>query len=140
MDENITRIHEHMRTPRIYGVHIIHKELSYVIVGILYKVHDALGRYAREKQYSDLIEKYLREKNISYEREKKLSAVGDDTNRADFIIDNKIILEVKVIPLISREEYYQLQRYLRIAGVKLGILVNFRQKYLKPKRILNSEI
>lgn len=129
-----------MRTPRTQNKNIIHKELSYILVGITYKVHDALGRYAREKQYSDLIEQHLKEKRMPYEREKKLSATGTDTNKADFIIDNKILLEVKAVPFMGREEYYQVLRYLGITNMKLGILVNFRQKYLRPKRIINSQI
>lgn len=130
---------EYMRTPRTYRSDIIHKELSYLVCGILFKVHDTLGRYAREKQYCDLIEELLKEKGITYVREKKLSATGMDRNSADFIIEGKMILEVKAKPLILREEYYQLRRYLRLANLKLGILVNFRQQYLRPKRILNSE-
>lgn len=129
-----------MRTTRIYKPDIIHKELSYTLFGLLFRVHDMLGRYAREKQYSDLMEKYLKEASIPYEREKQLSVAEVDKNRADFIIDNKIILEVKVMPLVGREEYYQLLRYLGAASLKLGILVNFRQKYLRPKRILNSHV
>lgn len=129
-----------MRTTRTYRSDIIHKELSYTLFGLLFKVHDTLGRYAREKQYSDLIEKYLKEMGVPYEREKRLSVAGIDNNKADFVIDNKIILEVKAVPLVGREEYYQLLRYLGAAHLKLGVLVNFRQKYLRPKRILNSNV
>ncbi|MBI4137705.1 MAG: hypothetical protein HY472_00465 [Candidatus Sungbacteria bacterium] len=70
------------------------------------------GRYGREKQYCDLIEKLFKEKGIAYEREKVLSRVGSDRNKADFIIENRIILEVKTMPLMGKEEYYQLLRYL----------------------------
>lgn len=129
-----------MRTTRTSGVEIIHKELSYILFGIFYKVHDEYGRYAREKQYSDRIEYYLKEKGIPYEREKKLSATRIDVNKADFIIADKIILEIKAVPLVGREEYYQILRYLNLADLKLGMLVNFRQKYLRPKRIINSKI
>ncbi len=118
---------------------IIYKELSYELCGILYKTHDILGRYALEKQYGDLIEKFLIEKNIAYEREKLISKTGDDINRADFIIENKIILELKVRPIITREDYYQVKRYLEFSDLFLGILVNFRHHYLKPKRIINSK-
>lgn len=117
---------------------IIHKELSYEINGIFFAVHDALGRYALEKQYGDLVEKLLKEKGLPYEREKILFRTGDDVNRADFIVKNQILIELKAKPFITKEDYYQVKRYLEAADLLLGIIVNFRQKYLKSKRIINN--
>ena len=48
---------------------IIHRELSYKITGLLFKVHNDLGRYKNEKQYSDYFERLLKENNINYKRE-----------------------------------------------------------------------
>ena len=118
---------------------IIHKELSYMLVGIFYKVHDQLGQYAREKQYGDLLEKLLKEKGISYKREALISKTGDDINKADFIVDNSIVIELKVKPGVNREDYYQVKRYLEMSNLLLGMIVNFRQNYLKPKRVINSK-
>lgn len=53
---------------------------------------------------------------------------------------DKIILEIKAIRVLTRETYYQVRRYLQAFNKKLGLLVNFRDKYLRPKRILNSAI
>ena len=116
---------------------IIYKELSYKIVGLLYKTHDELGRYARESQYGHFLEQLLKENNICYEREKVLLVADVCKNKADFIIDDKIILELKVRPAVTRDDYYQIQRYLQASNLKLGLLINFRQKYLSPKRIIN---
>ena len=116
---------------------IIYKELSYKIVGLLYKTHDELGRYARESQYGHFLEQLLKENNICYEREKVLLVADVCKNKADFIIDDKIILELKVRPAVIRDDYYQIQRYLQASNLKLGLLINFRQKYLSPKRIIN---
>ncbi len=119
---------------------IIYKELSYKINGLLFKVHDALGRYARKNQYADLFELYLKEENIPYEREKNISKTSVDKNRSDFLIEKSIVLEMKVKTFTNQTDYYQVKRYLEILNLKLGILVNFRQKYLSPKRILNSKV
>lgn len=121
---------------------IIYHEISYALTGIFFDVHNELGRYCREKQYCDVIEKLLIEKGIKYEKElifkSENDLLKDGSNRADFIIENKIIVEVKAVRFIGKSEYYQMQRYLQAFGKKLGILVNFNQKYIKPKRIINS--
>ena len=118
---------------------IIYKELSYRLNGLLFGLHNLLGRYCREKQYEDALEKILKENNINYVREKSLPIDMVDnqhTNKADFVIEDKIIFELKSKPLITREDYSQMQRYLQASGYKLGLLVNFRSKYLKPIRII----
>jgi len=51
-----------------------------------------------------------------------------------------MIVDFKAKRLITKDDYYQMQRYLKSANIKLGLIVNFRQKYLKPKRILNNDI
>lgn len=87
-----------MRTQRIIkkNVEIYHPELSYEIVGILFKVHDKLGRYCREKQYCDEIEAMLNLKNINYSREKFLDSDNKD-NKTDFLLENVIVLTQNII-------------------------------------------
>lgn len=116
---------------RQYG--FFYPELSYTTVGILLNTHNELGPYAREKQYGDKIEEKLREIGLFYEREVKIS---DSGNIADFILDRKIILELKTERFITKEHYFQVQRYLQATNLNLGILVNFRNKYIKPIRIV----
>ncbi len=121
---------------------LIYKDLSYDITGLLFKVHNQLGRYCNEQQYGDAFEELLKTSGINYEREKILppSFKGERAgrNRVDFIIENKIIVELKAIRVLDTEEYYQVQRYLHAFNIKLGLLINFRDKYIKPRRILNS--
>ena len=121
---------------------LIYGELSYAINGILFAVHNELGRYRNEKQYGDLIEKHLTERRIPYEREKILpvSFDGERPNRSkvDFLIDGKIILEIKSKRFLEKNDYFQLMRYLETSKKRLGILVNFHQKYLVPKRVVDG--
>jgi GxxExxY protein len=121
---------------------IFFPELSYKITGILFSTHNQLGRYCNEKQYADEIEYQLKKLKIKYEREKVLPQAFESEkkgrNKADFLIEENIILEIKVQRVILREDYYQIKRYLQSLNKKLGILVNFREKYIKPRRILNS--
>ncbi len=121
---------------------IIYKELSYIINGLLFQVHNDLGRYCNEKQVCDKIEFYLKTNKLQYKREFILppSFVGekDGRNRIDFLIDDKIILEIKCKRFLVKDDYFQTQRYLHALNKKLGILVNFRDERLKPRRVLNS--
>ena len=123
---------------------VVYPELSYKITGLLFKVHNELGRYKNEKQYADRLEKILKDEEIEYCKETPLkrSFDGERNNRniPDFIIENKIIIDAKAKRLISRDDYFQMKRYLTSAKKKLGIIVNFQQKYLTPRRVLNSEI
>ena len=122
-----------MATNKKFDKKVLHPELSYTITGILFSVHNELGPYAREKQYGDLIERKLIESKISYKRE---VVIGDTGNILDFIIDKKIILELKTTRILTREHYRQIQNYLQQTGLNLGLLINFRDRYIKPSRII----
>ena len=113
---------------------ILYPELSYQITGICFEVQNRLGRFAREKQYCDLLEELFEHSSISFKREFTINGTG---NRIDFLIADVIIVEVKVIPFILKREFDQARRYLDITNLELALLVNFREKYLKPQRVLN---
>jgi GxxExxY protein len=123
---------------------LLYKDLSYKINGLLFKVHNELGRYKNEKQYGDKFELLLNENNIKYKREfilpPSFSGENKNRNKVDFFIEDEIIIDFKAKTIITKEDYFQMQRYLDASSKKLGIIVNFRFKYLKPKRIINSKI
>jgi GxxExxY protein len=121
---------------------VIHKELSYLVNGLLFKTHRELGRFRNEKQYADYFEKLLLKEGIEYVREYRFDdnryGAGKTRCICDFIIAGKIILEFKAKENISKDEYYQVKRYLVTLNLELGIIVNFRQTRIIPKRVLNS--
>lgn len=116
-------------------------DLSYQITGICFEVHNDLGRFCRERQYSDRLEQLLKENNIDYKREIRIDKLTDspEGNIADFLIENKIVLDIKAKRFITKEDYYQMLRYLKASKLQLGLIVNFRNTYLKPKRVINNE-
>ncbi len=121
---------------------VLYPELSYLIYGLCYKVHNELGRFKNEKQYADAFEALLKKNDIKYEREKALPISFEDEkerrNIPDFIIEDEIIADFKAKRVISKADYYQIKRYLDCYKKELGLIVNFREYYLKPKRVLNA--
>jgi len=115
---------------------LIYPKLSYEIVGICFEVHNQLGRFAKEKQYCDILEDKFKLLKIPYKRELNIKNTG---NILDFLVDNKLIMEVKAKRMITKDDYYQTQRYLQSLNMKLGLLVNFRSRYLKPIRIVRID-
>ena len=115
---------------------LIYPDLSYKITGLLFEVHNEIGRYGREAQYCNLLAEKLDKVKLNYVRE---LVVGNTGNRIDFFIEGKIVIEAKAKDVITREDYFQTQRYLQALNAKLGILVNFHQMYLHPKRVVRIE-
>ncbi len=115
-------------------INFLFGDLTYKINGILIEIHKELGSYAREKQVCDLIEIKFKERGVNYQREVR---IGDSGNIIDFIVDGKIILELKTRPFLIREHYDQVKRYLTQTNLMLGLLINFRSQRLQIKRVLN---
>ena len=114
-------------------IDLLYEDLTYKIRGLLFEVHRELGRFAKEKQYGDLIEKKFKEQGFIYKRE---LTIGDSGNIVDFCVDDKLLLEIKAKPFLLKSDYYQVQRYLQSTQMKLGLLVNFRPEFLNPQRVL----
>lgn len=112
---------------------LIYPDLSYKITGICFDVHNTLGRFAREKQYGNLLADLLSKNKLIFQREFR---VGNTGNIVDFIVENKILLELKAKRIVTKEDYFQTQRYLQILRLKLGIIINFQSRYLNPKRVI----
>lgn len=120
---------------------IIYAELSYILNGIFFQIHNELGRFRNEQQYADALEDKLKRDEINFIREQFLppSFQGEHSNRnkPDFIIEGKIVVDIKAKRFITKDDYFQMKRYLVSSQMKLGILVNFRQIALTPKRVAN---
>lgn len=125
-----------MPTNRIFKKDLLYPELSYRIAGFCFQTHNELGRFGREKQYADLLELKFKEAHLQYKRE---LIIGNTGNVADFLIEDNILVELKAKPFITKEDYFQVQRYLNMLKVRLGLIVNFRSRYLVPKRVILIE-
>ena len=120
---------------------LIYPELSYKIIGLLFEVHNRLGGNFEEKYYQRAVEKLLKTYPIEFERELKadISYEGDKIGKyfLDFLIEHKIVLELKAVPVLQPIHFRQVRSYLKVKNLRLGILANFRGKKLLYRRILN---
>jgi len=126
------------------GEKIIYKDLSYKIIGILFRVHSELGNRYQEKYYQRAVDIELKREKISYKKELKidLSYQGEIIGKyfLDFLVEDKIALELKAEPRLKRNDFKQLFAYLKATGLKLGIIANFRTEKLIFKRVLNLNL
>ena len=121
---------------------IIFKEESYKIIGICMNIHSTLGNGFLEAVYSEVLEKEFVKNNIPYQREVKLDLFFngeklDKKYKADFICFDNIILEIKAVSFIHENFTKQTLNYLKATEKKLGLLINFGERSLQYKRIIN---
>lgn len=120
---------------------LLYKEESYNLLGVLFEVHNNLGGGFLEVVYSDAIEYELKLRKIPFEREKKYQVQYKDTILphhfyADFVVYDKIILEIKSTTHTNDAHIAQCLNYLKISGKKLALLVNFEADKLMHHRIV----
>lgn len=101
-----------------------------------------LGPGLLEKCYQEALEIELEVRGLPFEREKSFDLFYKDKLLnakyiADFVVDNKIIVELKSVSDILPEHRAQLINYLRISGLKLGLLVNFKNRKVDIERLTN---
>jgi len=125
-------------------VNIIYPELSYKLMGVMFKVHRRLGNSYQEKYYQRAIEIEFSKEKIPYKREVlvKLDYENESIGRyfLDFVAEDKIALEIKTVPFMNKEYLNQVLAYLNATNLKLGIVVNFRTNRLTYKRLVNPRV
>jgi len=126
---------------RVNKKDLLFPELSFKIVGILFDVHNTLGFGYLEKYYQKAIAAKFRNENIRFTEQEKVEIViaGEVIAKGytDFIIEDKIILEIKKGDTYRKTNIDQLLSYLKMKKMELGILANFTSKGLLYKRIVN---
>lgn len=119
---------------------ILYKELSYEVVGAAMEVHRILGSGFLEAVYQAALAHEFRQRGIPFEQYKKLKVeykgviVGD--YEADFLVDSKIVVELKATSAFIKKDEAQAHNYLAATGVHLAILLNFGVESLQSQRII----
>ena len=120
---------------------LIYKNESYDVVGTLFEVYNHLGSGFLEVVYKDALEYEFKLRNIPFSREVEFKVNYKDICLphkfyADFVVFDKIILEVKSIEAIHEKHVAQCINYLKVSNLKLCILANFHKDFLDHKRIV----
>ena len=121
---------------------IIYKDESFKIIGICMSIHSIMGHGFLEAVYAEVLEKEFIKNNIPYQREVRLDLFFngeklDKKYKADFVCFGDIILEIKSVSFLHENFSRQTLNYLKATNKKLGLLINFGEKSLRYKRIIN---
>lgn len=116
------------------------EDLTYKIIGAAMEVHKILGRGFLESVYEESLAYEFKKRKIGFERQKSLPIHYKEIIAkeciCDFLIEDKIILEIKAIKKLTEIEEAQLQNYLVATKKRIGLLINFGEESLKHKRII----
>jgi GxxExxY protein len=120
-------------------------ELATVIVDCCYKVHTSLGPGLLESVYEEILTYELLKQNLKIKRQHPIPVIYETIKldlgfRADLIVEDKVVIEIKSVEAIAPVHGKQVLTYLKLTDKKLGLLVNFNEALIKDgiRRIVNN--
>jgi GxxExxY protein len=126
-------------------VKMTENEIAIIIVDCCYKVHVALGPGLLESVYEEILTYELVKAGLGVKRQHPIPVIYESVRmdlgfRADLIVEDKVVIEIKSIELIAPVHGKQVLTYLKLTNLKLGILVNFNVALIKEgiQRIVNN--
>jgi len=110
--------------------------LTREVIGAAIEVHKLLGPGLLESAYEECLARELVLRNIRFERQKPAPVVYKDVKlqcgyRMDFLIDGRVVLELKAVEALAPVHEAIVLTYLRLSGCRLGLLINFNVPILK---------
>ena len=120
-------------------------EISKIVWDIAFHIHTKLGPGLFESVYEEIFAYELNKTGLNFERQKPIPLIWETIKldagfRADIIIENKVIVELKSVETIHPVHQKQVLTYIKITNQKLGILINFNANLIKDgfQRIVNK--
>lgn len=120
-------------------------ELATIIVDCCFKIHTSLGPGLLESVYEETLAYELITRELTIKRQQGIGVTYENIKmdlgfRAYLIVEDKVIIEIKSVEAIAPVHHKQLLTYLRLTGIKLGLLVNFNEVLIKKgiQRIVNG--
>jgi len=122
----------------------VEDKLTYKIIGCAMKVHNTLGPGFQEVIYQKCLAIELQKSGISFARELECKiyyeGIEVGTRRADFVIENKVIVEIKALTHLEDVHIAQAKNYVVAYNFPTGLLINFGAKSLECKRLFNANV
>lgn len=120
-------------------------EIASIVVDVAYKIHTTIGPGLLESAYEAIFAYELRKRGLQVQRQVSVPIVYEEVNldegfRADLIVENLVIIELKAIEHVVPVHKKQLLTYLKLTGKKLGLLINFNEEKIKDgiSRVVNG--
>ena len=120
-------------------------EIASIIVDRCFKIHTTLGPGLLESVYEEILSYELLKQNLCIKRQYPIPVVYESVNmnlgfRADLIVEDKVIIEIKSVEAIAPVHAKQVLTYLKLTNLKLGLLINFNEALIKDgiRRIVNN--
>ena len=118
-----------------HGVQLLHAGTTNTILSAAYRVHSRLGPGLLERPYRECLCYELRRQNVRFETEKVFGVTYDEVviplgYRVDLVVENEVIVEIKAVDAILPVHEAQLLSYLKLSGVRVGLLRNFNVAHL----------
>lgn len=118
-------------------------ELTYKINGCAMKVHNTLGNGFQEVIYQRCLAIEMKRAGLEFEREKEQKIYYDHfevgTRRADFVVENSVIIELKALTNLEDVHLAQAKNYVVAYNFPVGLLINFGATSLQVKKIYNNK-
>ena len=122
---------------------LVHGGLTGKIIGAAMEVHSKLGPGFLESVYEEALAYEFQLQNIGFEKQKEVPVFYKNKQVkqfiCDFLVDSRVIVELKAIKEITEIEKLQVVNYLKAGGFQVGLLLNFGQKSLEYKRLVNTK-
>jgi GxxExxY protein len=124
---------------------MLYEEITKKILGCSMKVHSFLGNGFQEVIYQRALELEFKDSGLNSKRESEQQIFYRDhpypigTRRVDFIVEEKVLVELKATTEINDIHYAQILNYLKAYHFEIGLLINFGEKNLKFKRFILSQ-
>jgi len=120
---------------------LIYADECYQIMGIVFKVYNELGFGHKENYYQKALSEEFKNNKISFKEQLRCKLKYKDKDVGlyilDFLVFDRIILEIKQKNFISGKDIKQLYSYLKVMNLKLGLIITFTKDQVKYKRIVN---
>ena len=124
---------------------VTENEISYKVIGAAIDIHKSIGPGLLESAYENALAYDLKELGFEVKQQVPMPFIYKEVRqevgyRIDLLVNNKLIIEIKAVEILAPVHYAQLLTYLKLSGLKLGLLINFNSKTLKDSihRVVNN--